>query len=256
MLDFWIPLLLLFIAATIGAITAQRRRDRCLRIFHQRKTIVLLNRGPKLWGKLNIYPKSIELEYTSPEECGEDTNKCSYILYDTEIATIDMLLQAAPAEGSEAYDRWQKEIYLVANPGVIRRLRRWCWNLFNMLRDAVVQALQMILGTLKTRTAMGKIAQADKRANEIGTTLLGSIPNAYEPILEKYLSQPVAVEMSDGADVREFVGLLQEYSEKYILLRNVAFKPAFISQSGPSSRFDIIFPRSKALVRHRMKRED
>ena len=42
----------------------------------------------------------------------------------------------------------------------------------------------------------------------------------------------------------------QGYSGKYLLLRNVAFEPG-VDIGGPlPDRFDIIFPRSKALVRH------
>jgi hypothetical protein len=103
---------------------------------------------------------------------------------------------------------------------------------------------------MKKATPMGKVTGADKRAGEIGNTLLGTVPNAYEPVLEKYLSKQVVVEMLENGDVVEFAGLLQEYSAKYLLLRNVAYKPTLnVGQELPE-RFDIIFPRSLALVRH------
>jgi hypothetical protein len=43
---------------------------------------------------------------------------------------------------------------------------------------------------------------------------------------------------------------LQEYSGKYLLLRNVAYKPDIDIGTPLPDRFDIIFPRNKAIVRH------
>ena len=122
--------------------------------------------------------------------------------------------------------------------------------MFNTLRDAVSQSLGMLIGSMKKSTPVGKVAGADKRAGEIGNTLLGTVPNAYEPVLEKYLSKQVIVEMLEEGLVVEFAGLLQEYSGKYLLLRNVAYQPDITLGSPLPARFDIIFPRGKALVRH------
>ena len=57
-------------------------------------------------------------------------------------------------------------------------------------------------------------------------------------------------EMLENGDVVEFAGLLQEYSDKYILFRNVAYKPTLDIGKEFPERFDIIFPRSLALIRH------
>ena len=142
------------------------------------------------------------------------------------------------------------EIKQIANPSLFCRFRRWLWNIFNTLRDAISQSLGMLIGSIKKSTPMGKVSGADARAGEIGNTLLGTIPNAYEPVLEKYLSKQVIVEMLEDGEVIEFSGLLQEYSGKYLLLRNVVYKPDLDNGTEFPDRFDIIFPRNKALVRH------
>jgi len=64
------------------------------------------------------------------------------------------------------------------------------------------------------------------------------------------VSQQVVVEILEDGQVVEFTGLLQEYSGKYLLLRNVALKPDVDTGRPLPDRFDIIFPRSHALVRH------
>lgn len=250
MFDFWLPMILLFLAATIAAIATRRKRDRCLKYFNQRPVLILMESGKWLWGRFVAYPKAMELVFENPEQDESGYRKASYVLYSPEVDGIKKILQPPPQVGTEAYEKWKKEIRRIANPSLHRRFRRWVWNVFNTLRDAISQSLGMVLGTLKTKTPIGKVAGADKRAGEIGDTLLGTVPNAYEPVLEKYLSKQVIVEMLENGNVAEYAGLLQEYSDRYLLLRNVAHTPDIANTAPLPDRFDMIFPRNKALVRH------
>lgn len=252
MLDFWLPMALIFLAATITAIIARRRRDRCLKYFNHEPVLILMQNGKWLWGNFIAYPSTLELIFQSPEKDENGIRKASYVLYDPEIEGIRKILQAVPDEGTPEYDRWEREIRSIAHPSLFRRFRRWIWNVFNTLRDAVSQSLSVIIGSMKKTTQLGKVSGADKRAGEIGNTLLDTVPSAYEPVLEKYLGRKVVVEMLEDQTVLEFTGLLQEYSGKYLLIRNVTFSPDLDLKTSQktSERFDIIFPRSKALVRH------
>lgn len=252
MLEFWLPLLLLFIAATVTAIVSRRKQDRCLRFFRHKPVIVMLDSGKKIWGKLTPYPQQMELLF-APSEIGSE-EKASYVLYEPEINSINRIVQPQPPKESEAYRKWEKEVARVASPSLFKRLRRWSWNIMNTLRDAVSQSIGMILGTLKSKTAMGKVIGADKRAGEISNTLLGTVPNAYEPILEKYLSKRVVVEMVEEGEVIEYVGLLQEYSEKFLLLRNVSYTVDTDTGTVQPDHSDLIFPRKKTLVRHCLRK--
>ena len=120
----------------------------------------------------------------------------------------------------------------------------------------------------ETGAFTGKLGQ--KVANEIVTMVDdGSLPNfrgttnfddegtqmkrnvmIRKGVLEKYLSRKVIVEMLEDGKVVEFAGLLQEYSGKYLLLRDVPYQPKVQTGTALPDRFDIIFPRSLALVRH------
>jgi len=250
MYEFWLPMLLLFLAATITAIATRRKRDRCLKYFNREPVMILMESGKWLWGRFQAYPKAMELVFEHPEADETGYKKASYVLYTPEVDSIKKILQPPPQAGTPAHDKWKKEIARIANPSLLRRFRRWLWNMFNTLRDAVSQSMGMLIGSMKKSTPMGKVAGADKRAGEIGNTLLGTVPNTYEPVLEKYLSKQVIVEMLEDGQVIEFAGLLQEYSGKYLLLRNVAYQPAISFDAPLPDRFDIIFPRNRALVRH------
>ena len=246
MLDFWIPMILVFVAATVAAIAARRKRDRCLKWFNLEQVLILLNSDKWLWGRLTVFPHTMELAYEEVEPDG----KTSYVLYQSEIAEIKKIIQPTPNVEAPEYNAWKKEVERIANPSLFRRSRRYLWNAFNTLRDAISQSVSLLLGTLKSKTVMGKIQSADKRAGEIGNTLISSVPNAYEPVLEKYLGKTVVVEMLEGDTVQEFTGLLQEYSGTYLLLRNVALKPDVDLGRPLPERFDVAFPRRRALVRH------
>jgi small nuclear ribonucleoprotein (snRNP)-like protein len=240
-------MILVFAAATVAAIAARRKRDRCLKVLNLEQVLIQLSSSKWLWGRLNVYPRTMELVYEKTEPDG----KASYVLYQSEIEQIKKIIQPMPDEGTPGYAAWQKEVARIANPSMVRRSKRYLWNAFNTLRDAISQAVGLILGTLKSKTPLGKVASADKKAGEIGNTLISSVPNAYEPVLEKYLGKTVVVEMLEGGEVLEFSGLLQEYSGAYLLLRNVAYTPDVDSGRPLPGRFDIVFPRTLALVRHR-----
>ena len=250
MLDFWLPMILLFTAATVTAIAARRKRDRCLKYFNREPVMVLMQSGKWLWGRFIAYPKAMELVFEQPSRDETGQIKASYVLYTPEVDGIKKIIQPPPDAGTKAHERWQNEIKRIANPSLLRRFRRWLWNIFNTLRDAISQSLGMVIGSMKKATPMGSVSGADKRAGEIGNTLLGTVPNSYEPVLEKYLSKQVIVEMLEDDRIVEFAGLLQEYSGKYLLLRNVAYHPDVDIGTSLPDRFDIIFPRAKALVRH------
>jgi hypothetical protein len=112
---------------------------------------------------------------------------------------------------------------------------------------------------VKQRTAVGKIAGADRHATEAGQKLLTTIPASYEPILEHYLSREVAVESykdvaNPAAGVIERIGVLAEYSDKFLYLRDVIFREPLpveaLRTHDARDRFAVILPRSNSFVRH------
>ena len=84
MLDFWLPMALLFLAATVVAFAARRKRDRCLKYFEGEPVLILMQSGKWLWGRLTAYPRAMELRFEQPDPSG----KSSYVLYPPEIDAI------------------------------------------------------------------------------------------------------------------------------------------------------------------------
>ena len=115
--------------------------------------------------------------------------------------------------------RWKKEREKLINPPFFRRLNRTMLNTFNMLRDSFAQAMKAIIGSMNRDTRFGKTKDADKRFNEMQGNLTGMIPNAWEPILEKYLGHWVSVERHADSGIIVETGILEDYSSEIFVAK-------------------------------------
>lgn len=259
----WIPLAVLFITALVTALVKRYSRDSCLKVFDDCFVFIRMKTGKWIWGTLQVYSNALELQYTSKAPF-RDHFKKSYILYEQNLENIDRILRPSPAEGTIEQKQWCREIRKLQNPSFYRRAKRKLRNLINLLRDAFAQAFIMIFGALKKGRTLSKVNIGDDRVGEVGRSLVNVVPNAYEPILEKYLGHSVVVETISADKVTEQLGVLQEYSARYVLIRGAEALPELppgISDFSKMDRdtFDVIFPRQTNSVRHRaepLERDD
>ncbi len=264
-LAFWAPFLVIFGAALIISVVQRYARDTCLMKFHGHHVLVQMKDGKWIWGSLAVHSKALEITYCQPYRTASGDEHLTQIIYEQNMADIGLLLRPEPAVGSPAYARWLREMQQLRNPPFHRRIARNVRNLFNMLRNAFGESIAVVVGLVKQRTAVGKIAGADQKATEAGKQLLTAIPASYEPILEYYLSREVAVQSfkdtaNPGAGYTERVGLLAEYSDKFTLLRDVLMSewlpPDALRNEDAHDRFAVLFPRSNTFVRHLARRSD
>jgi hypothetical protein len=221
--------------------------------------------GKWIWGALEVHSKALEIIYGQPQRTAAGDERLSTILYEQNIADVVLLLRPEPAPGSSAHEHWLREMEKLRHPPFFRRIARDLRNLFNMLRNAFGESIAVVVGIVKQRTAVGKIAGADQKATEAGKQLLGAVPASYEPILERYLSREVAVESfkdmaNPSAGISERVGVLEEYSDKFIMLRDVLasewLPPDALRNEDARDRFAVLLPRTNSFVRHRARRPE
>lgn len=254
LLTLWAPLGLLFLSAIIGAVLRRRAIDPCLKIFRNSFVLIQLDNGKWLWGELHVYPNCLELRYLRPLKSEKGFFKKSYVLYDDKKTVIDHILRPSPAPGTAEQTAWDREVRHLQNPPFLRRCLRASRNIVNTLKDAFSQSITIVVGAVSQRTRMGAIKTMDKHADSTGKALLNTIPNAYEPVLESYIGSNIVVESLEGEGIKESFGLLQEYSEKFLLVRDIKLSDPLPEEARPPSgwpqRYDMIFPRTSALVRH------
>jgi hypothetical protein len=262
---FWGPFIVIFGAALIISVVQRYARDACLMKFHGCHVLIQMRDGRWHWGRLRVHSKALELIYVPPHRLVTGDEHLSRLFYEANITDIALMLRPEPGVGSPEHERWVREMRTLRNPGVVRRVARNVRNAFIMLRNAFGESIAIVVGIVKQRTTIGKIAGADQKATEAGKQLLTAIPASYEPILEHYLSREVATESSKdmanpAVGTTERIGVLEEYSDKFILLRDVLVSDAlpddaFRSQDA-HDRFAVLLPRTSSFVRHLARRAE
>jgi hypothetical protein len=252
-LAFWLPLVLIFASALVAAVVKRYTKDPALKIFHGSFVFLRLKDGRWVSGQLSVYSNCLELHYLKPEPLAGKFEKLSYVLYEHNLDSVDRILRPSPKEGSAERRDWEREIHRLRYPSALRRMRRKLRNGFNMLRDAFAQSITIIFGAVRRRTRLSTVPLDEGKVGEMGKTLISAVPNAYEPILEKYLGRQVVVETLRSERVYEQSGVLQEYSAKFLLVREVDLlieTPLQIPSDLFDDKFDVAFPRTVNLVRH------
>jgi len=107
-------------------------------------------------------------------------------------------------------------------------------------------------------TTLSKIKNADKRVNELHSGLVELVPNAWEPVLEKYRGSVIVVERKTATGLVQESGILEDYSAKYLLVREVEIQDPKLQDflnnaSGKVKKaHDVLYNRSVSMIRHRV----
>jgi hypothetical protein len=121
----------------------------------------------------------------------------------------------------EAKRRRDKQVHRTFNPGPLRRLVRKLRNLVNTLRDAFGATITAAVGQYQKMDPRSMVLSTQgSQMTQIGQTLLGRLANAYEPLLEQYIGQPVILQVADPINPNnentEYTGYLADYTQQYI----------------------------------------
>jgi len=254
-LAFWLPLLFLFASALVGTILKRRAKDHCLKKFEGHCTILPSLSGQIIEGILSVYAQGLQISYSKKIE--DDVGMIdSFVLHPSEVEKIPYLIRPAPDPETRAGVNWSKDMYKILNPNFLQKSQRLILTFYNMLKDAFGQAAKAIIGALSKDTSLSKVKDSNKRIEEVRSELTELVPNAWEPILEKYRGRRVVIERKGEEGTVYDCGVLEDYSSKYLLLREVQIKEAILLEkiSGLKQEkrfgFDILYSRKIAIIRH------
>ncbi len=250
---FTLTILIIFVTTIVATIIQRRTSDPCLKRFHNYHAHLRLKSGKWIWGHLQVYPKSLELVYNAPHLDTEGHQELSFLLFEDTLPDIQIIYRPKPNPGTVPLNLWNKEMKKLMGRSIWRTFRRSWRNIYNTLRDACSQSIGVVVGQLRAKNPAALLGGADATLTSTGQKLVTYGNNSYEPILEKYLGHDVVLEILVNEKWIEQIGLLEEYSDKYILVRNALPHPE-LPLGNPESRekrIDLIVPRTMAVVRHR-----
>jgi hypothetical protein len=226
---FYLTLLFIFLTAIVTAVATKWSRDKCLKFFNRYHITLERSRGQTIWGALKVFSSGIEIVYDHPFVDARGRKKTSFMIYQHELENMVLSLLRYHDELDEAQRRArQQQVHRTFNPGPIKRLMRGVRNFVNTLRDAFNAAIGAAIGQVqRMNPASAVLATQAGNVTAIGQTLVGKIAaNAYEPLLEQYIGQPVILDVLDPINpnnaTAEYAGYLGDYTQQFIAILNVA----------------------------------
>lgn len=213
---FFLTISVIFISAVIGVYTRRRSLDGCLKDFAGYQVTIELTDGRLIWGRLAVFSSGIELVYRDSHRDQRGHEETSYVLFPSEFDQIQAIYRYHDELAPERQKERRLDIERTYHPGFFRRTRRGLRNFFNTFRDAFNQSLGVAMSQVKKGQGAAVLKSQNKNIAAIGDTMLGSVANAYEPIMERYIGHRVVLEESRGSEIMEHPGILKEYTSTWI----------------------------------------
>jgi hypothetical protein len=228
---FFITLMFVFFTAIITTLVTKWSRDKCLKFLDGYHVTVERGRGHTIWGSLKVFSAGIELVFDHAYVDYRGQKKTSFLIYQQEVDQLVLsILRFHNDLDAKLQERRQHHVLRTFNPGPMRRLWREVRNVVNTLRDAFNAAIGAAVGQYqRLNPAASIIGTQAGSVQQIGQTLIGKFAgNAFEPLLEQYIGQPVILEVADpinpNNDTVQYTGYLADYTQNFVAVFNVEHK--------------------------------
>ncbi len=214
---FTLTIIIIFLAAIIGAVLNSRAMDRCLKTWNGYHVVVEENNGKTIWGTMKLFPTGIELDYLNPVLDVQGHYESSYILYKDQYSSIHAMYRYVEDIPSDQMLRRSREIESLQKQVLAKLLWRKIRNIFNTLKDAVAETFSIILGKVKS----GKVGAITTKTGtdkmeQIGKNIIGYSGTTFDPLLERHLYRRVVIEITKENLTTEYTGILKEYSGQFL----------------------------------------
>jgi hypothetical protein len=230
---FYLTLLFIFVTAVVTTFATKWARDKCLKFFHGYHVTLERTRGQTSWGGLKVFSSGVEIVYDHPYVDHRGRRKTSYMIYQQELEQqVLSVLRYHDELDERARAARAKQVHRTFNPGPLRRAWRGVRNMVNTLRDAFNAAIGAAVGQYqRMNPGNALVASQGQSVTQIGQTLLGRFAaNAYEPLLEQYIGQPVILDVADPLNPNnvtvQYAGYLADYTAMFIAVFSVNHETA------------------------------
>ncbi|MBX3001094.1 MAG: tetratricopeptide repeat protein [Caldilineaceae bacterium] len=232
---------LVFLATLIGSYLRSRRKDPCLSSFEHFHVTLERTDDKIIWGKLEVESTGLELFYKSDVQ-DEAHLESSYILYGDEYNQIQAIYRYVDELTPENRKKRERDIEQSFHPGPWEIGKRRLRAFIGTANDSFSEVFGMLVGRAKKPAGRYITDEGESYLNELGKNLIGHAGGLFDPLLERYIGQKVVIEIQEGSEVHEHVGIFKEYSPDFLELLDVQFpeKRALELDSGATIKSDCV----------------
>jgi small nuclear ribonucleoprotein (snRNP)-like protein len=214
-----ITIALIFLVSLIGAYIRTTLKDPCLKSFHDFHVTLERTNGKVIWGVMHLAATGLELRY--PDAVQDEKHvESSYILYASEYGDIQTLYRYADQLSEWGKRKRKADIARSFHPNLLRRLARSTRNFLSTATDS----LNEVLGRVQKAGSHYLSEKTDVTLGKLGGKVLGQVGGSiYDPLLERFIGQRVVIELQEGNEVHEHVGIFKNYSANFIEILDIQY---------------------------------
>ncbi len=221
-LSLLFTILLIFAFTLLGAYVRSRVTDRCLKSWNQFHVTVEFTDGKLVWGVMRLEPTGMELSYLDSVQDDKHI-ETTYLLYNSDYSNIQALYRYEDSLSEWGKRKRAGDVQASFHPGPFRRFRRAARNFLSTATDSLNEVFGIVLGRVTKTGGRYIAADGSSALKNLGGKVLGSVGGVHDPLLEHYIGRRVVVEVLEGEEVHEHVGIFKDYSADFLEILNVQY---------------------------------
>ena len=222
-LSFFISIGLVFLLALVGAYLRSMVRDRCLKSWDGFHITVERADGKVIWGVMHLEPTGMELSYLDTIQ-DEKHIESTFLIYNSEYKNIQAIYRYADKLSEWGKKQRARDVEKSFHPGPLRRLGRKTRNFLSTATDSLNEVDGRRAGARsKERKPLSDGRETPPTLGKLGGQVIGQTGSMYDPLLEHYIGRRVVIELAEGDEVHEHVGILKNYSADFIEILEVQY---------------------------------
>lgn len=213
---------LIFLATLIGSYFRSRRKDPCLKSFEGYHVTIERTDNKIVWGVLDVESTGLELLYRDDVQDARHIES-SYILYGEEYKDIQVIYRFVDQLTPENKRRRARDIRRSFHPGFVERSKRGLRKFVGTASESINEVVGVLVGRAKKPAGRYINDESEKSLYRLGEHLIGHAGGVFDPLLERFIGHKMVVEVMEGDEVHEHVGIFKNYSPDFIELLDIQF---------------------------------
>ena len=242
-----ITIVFIILSALLAVVIRKIKKDKCLKDFRDDIVTLELLNGQHYRGELKLKSSGLKFNYPELIEDERQFKFLSFLLYKNEYPDIQAVVRYHKDLTEEGKKLREEDFKKTFQPSRWRKLRRSTLNFLKIIKDAVIEILNMLTSNLSKTTAVGAaISSNDSQVNKMKNEVYSLVETSYEPLLEDYIGERVILELKRGNEWVKYNGVLKDYTAEFIELIDVDYG---VEESGKIDA-DLIVLRKYGIVRN------